>query len=76
MRQTRELERVVLTADFPKASLRAGDVGTAVHVYENGAAEVEVVLPSGYTLGLVTAEPGQFRPIGPGDVPHVRTVPV
>jgi len=74
MVRVKELEEVVLTADFPDEGLRAGDVGTAVHVYQNGAAEVEVVLPSGYTLGLVTAEPGQFRPIGPGDVPHVRTV--
>lgn len=75
MKNIKELERVVLTADFPDDGLRSGDVGTAVHVYESGSAEIEVVLPTGTSLAVVTARPGQFRRMGPGDVPHVRTVP-
>ena len=76
MTSIKELDRVVLTADFPEEGLLSGDVGTVVHLYPDGAIEVEVVLPSGHTMGLVTARPGEFRALGPGDVPHVRTVPV
>ena len=76
MNTIQELDRVVLTQDFPDDGLLAGDVGTAVLLHKGGALEVEVVLPTGAALAVVTAEPGQYRPLGPGDVPHVRTLPV
>jgi Domain of unknown function (DUF4926) len=33
-----ELERVVLTEPVPSESLETGDVGTVVHVYDDGTA--------------------------------------
>lgn len=45
----KEHDCVVLTADLPEEKLKAGDVGTVVHIHEGGAAyEVEFMtcLPS------------------------------
>ena len=46
----RELDRVVLTAAVPSVGLVSGDVGTVVHVYEDGKAfEVELMTLDGQT---------------------------
>ena len=52
-----EHDRVVLTAAVPSPGLVSGDVGTVVHVYEDGKAfEVEFVTLDGQTAAVATIE--------------------
>jgi len=68
-----EHDRVVLTGDIAHASLKAGDIGTAVHVYSQGKAfEVEFVALDGETLAVVTVEASQLRPVGKGEIANAR----
>ena len=48
------LDTVVLDRDLPEHSLRAGDLGAVVEVYEPDGLEVEFVTASGKTQALVT----------------------
>lgn len=69
----KEHDGVVLTADLPKENLQAGDVGTVVHIYKDGAAyEVEFMTYIGQTVAIVTVEASDVRPIGKWDINHVR----
>jgi hypothetical protein len=52
MAAIKEHERVVLTTTLPSERLEAGDVGTVVHVYRDGARSKSSSRPS-------TAEPQQ-----------------
>ncbi len=71
----KERERVVLTADFPEYRLKAGDVGTVVHVYGAGEAyEVEFFTLDGQTLDVITVEAEQVRSVAPMEVMHARHV--
>lgn len=71
----KEHKRIVLTVDFPKYRLQAGDVGTVVHIYDAGEAyEVEFFTLDGQTLDVITVEAGQVRPIAPMKVVHARRV--
>ena len=73
----REHERAVLTRDFPELGLRAGDVGTVVHVYRDGGAyEIEFFALDGRTLDVVTVEAEHVRQIGHRDMLHVRELSV
>lgn len=66
-------ERVVLTHDIPNQELKAGDVGTVVHLYSDGNAyEIEFFALDGRTLDVVTVEADQVRPVGRRDMLHVR----
>lgn len=70
-------ERAVLTHDLPQQDLRAGDVGTVVHVYGDGAAyEIEFFALDGRTLDVVTVAADQVRPVGRHDMLHVRELSV
>ena len=61
----KEHDCVVLTKDLPQADLKAGDVGTVVHVYKDGAAyEVEFVTYAGRTVAVATIEASQLLPAG------------
>ena len=72
-----EHDRVILTIDLPDSHLAAGDVGTVVHVYQDGAAyEVEVFTLDGWTFDVVTVEAGQVRPVTRRDVQHARELAV
>ena len=69
----REHDCIVLTRDFPEEGLRAGDVGTVVHVHGTGAGyEVEFTTLTGRTVAVATVLPPQMRPVGPRDLTHVR----
>jgi hypothetical protein len=69
----REHERAVLTNDLPEHGLKAGDVGTIVHLYSDGTAyEIEFFALDGRTLDVVTVEADQVRPVSHRDVMHVR----
>ena len=52
-----EHDCVVLTADLPDDNLKAGDVGTVIHIHKGGAAyEVEFTTLDGRTLTVATVE--------------------
>lgn len=69
----KEHDRVVLTVDYPDYDLKAGDVGTVVHIYSNNIAyEIEFFALNGRTLDVVTVESAHVRPISHRDVLHVR----
>ena len=68
-----EHDRIVLTADLPEEVLRAGDVGTVVHIHRGGAGyEVEFLTLTGETLAVATVLAGQLRAVSKRDVSHVR----
>jgi hypothetical protein len=68
-----ELDTVVLTRAIESHDLETGDVGTVVHVYDRGAAfEVEFVTAEGRMVALLTLRANQIRPIGDGEILHVR----
>jgi hypothetical protein len=71
-----ELDRVVLTGPVPNKSLESGDVGTVVHVYDDGNAyEVEFTMLDGNTVAVVTVEASQVRPISGPEITHARELP-
>lgn len=69
----KEHDRVVLKTAVPAESLEAGDVGTIVHVYRDGAAyEVEFTTLNGDTAAVVTVEASQIRPVHKREITHAR----
>lgn len=69
----KEHDCVVLTADLPGERLKAGDVGTVVHIHKGGTAyEVEFTTLDGHTLAVATVENMKLRPVSRRDVTHVR----
>ena len=68
-----ELDTVVLARNIEKYSLKKGDVGTIVHVYEEGhALEVEFVTAKGKTVAVLTLTPSDIRPMERDEILHVR----
>jgi (2Fe-2S) ferredoxin len=69
----KEHDRVVLKAAITAECLEAGDVGTIVHVYRDGAAyEVEFTTLNGDTAAVVTVESSQIRPVNKREITHAR----
>lgn len=72
-----EHDCIVLTQNLPDEGLQAGDVGTVVHIYQDGAAyEVEFVTLTGQTVAVATVLPAQLRPVGRQDIAHAREMAV
>ena len=72
-----EHDCIVLTQDVPAERLRAGDVGTVIHVHPDGAGyEVEFMTLVGETVAIVTLLPAQLRPVARHDLAHVRELSV
>ena len=68
-----EHDRIVLSEDVADPGLKAGDVGTIVHVHRGGAAfEVEFLTPDGRTAALATVPSSQVRPVTGPDSTHAR----
>ena len=68
-----EHDRVVLTADVSDSHLRAGDVGTIVHVHRRGAAfEVEFHALDGNTATVATIPSSSVRPETGADLTRAR----
>ena len=68
-----ELDIVALVTDLPEEELRAGDVGTVVMAYRNGAAfEVEFMTIGGRTIAVTTVEASQLRLVSPDDISQAR----
>ena len=71
----KELDTVALNRDLSEYGLAKGDLGTVVHVYTDGKAfEVEFTTLTGDTLGVVTLETGDIRPIHEREIAHARAV--
>ena len=68
----RILDVVVLERDLPASSLKRGDLGTVVEVYEPDGLEVEFVTASGKTEALLTLKAADVRPVGDSDLMAVR----
>ena len=70
----KELDNVVLAVDLPEHRLCEGDIGTVVLVHDRRGYEVEFTTLDGVTLAVVTLEASRVRPIGKGEIAHVRRV--
>ncbi len=74
-RMINEHDCVVLTQDLPAEGLKAGDIGTVVHIHEGSAAyEVEFMTLAGETICVATLLASQVRPIASRDIAHVREI--
>jgi len=71
----KEHDRIVLTSDISEEGLKAGDVGTIVHLYHQGEAfEVEFLTLDGNTIAIATVLASQVRPVSNRDVTHARQI--
>ena len=71
----KEHDRVALGRDLPDYGLTRGDLGTVVHIYADGKAyEVEFMTLTGDTIGIVTLELGDVRPVTEREIAHARQV--
>ena len=69
----KEHDRVVLKRGISEEGLRAGDVGTVVHVYKKGEAfEVEFLTLHGETVAITTLDAFQVRPVQKREITHAR----
>ena len=69
----KEHDTIVLTEDLPNEGVRAGDVGTVVHVHNGGEGyEVEFMTLAGQTIAMASLLAAQVRPVSRQDVAHVR----
>ena len=70
-----EHDRIVLTDDLPPSCLRAGDVGTIVHVHRGGEAfEVEFLALDGSTAAVETVPGSGLRPVAITDLTYARVL--
>ena len=70
----KEHDLIVLTADTSEeGELKAGDVGTIVHVHPGREASVvEFTTFDGNTVAVATAPAYQARPVNSEDITHTR----
>jgi hypothetical protein len=69
----KEHDRIVLTSDIPKEGLKAGDVGTVIHIHREGEAfEVEFLTLDGKTAAVAAVQASQIRPVTNRDITHAR----
>ena len=70
-------DRVVLTDDIDEKRLKAGDVGTIVHIFPDSSAYVvEFLTLDGYTEAVVHLRGSQIRPVSKSDITHARNIDV
>jgi hypothetical protein len=70
-------EHCVLSEDLPEHGLTAGDVGTVIAFnVEEKTYEVDFTTLQGAALAVVTLTASQVRSVLPGEMPHVRAMPV
>ena len=68
-----ELDEIILNCDLPEHELARGDLGTVVLVHNQGEGyEVEFMTLDGETVAVVTLNSSQVRPVGHGEIAHVR----
>jgi hypothetical protein len=66
------LDTLVLDRDLPIHDLRKGDLGAVVEVYEPDGLEMEFVIASGRTAGVLTLTTQDVRPVADDDLVSVR----
>ena len=69
-----ELDPMVLTHDVHSSGLRAGDVGTVVHLHTDHDCEIEFVNGAGETIAVLTMGEADLRPVASGEILHVRAL--
>jgi hypothetical protein len=73
----KEHDCIILTEDQPDEGLKAGDIGTVVHIHKGGAAyEVEFMTLTGQTIAVATLEAVQVRPFARSDMAHARELQI
>lgn len=71
----KEHDRVVLRSEIPEAGLKAGDVGTVVHVHKGGEGfELEFITLDGETVAVATLLASQVRPVHRREITHARSL--
>ncbi len=71
----KEHDQTVLTTDIHEEGLKAGDVGTIVHVHRQGEAfEVEFLTLDGHTAAITTVPASHTRPVTDRDMSHAREI--
>ena len=71
----KEHDRVVLRSEIQKEGLKAGDVGTVVHVHKDGEAfEVEFITLDGETVAVATLLASKVRPVHRREITHARSL--
>jgi hypothetical protein len=69
----KEHDRVVLRKSIAEQGLKAGDVGTVIHVHRGGEAfEVEFLTLQGESVGIATVTAAQVRPVLKKEITHAR----
>ena len=69
----REHDSVVLKEDLSDEGLKAGDIGTVVHIHRDGEGyEVEFMTLVGDTIAVASLLSNQVRPVTRQDIAHVR----
>lgn len=70
-----ELDTVVLKSNIDKYSLKKGDIGSIVHIYDGGRAlEIEFITAEGKSIAVLTLTSKDVRPIAKSEILHVRGV--
>ncbi len=68
-----EHAQVVVVEDLTDLPVCAGDIGTVVHVYEEGKAyEVEFISLVGQTVGVATLPAAKVCAFVEGEIAHAR----
>lgn len=71
----KEHQRVILTNDLATEGLKAGDVGTVIHVHRGGEAfEVEFLTLHGETAAIASVDASSIRPVTQSDMTHARLI--
>ena len=69
----KEHDRIALKTNIPSEKLKAGDVGTVIHVHKKGVAfEVEFLTLHGETVAIATLAASHVRPIQKKEIAHAR----
>jgi hypothetical protein len=69
------LENVVLNEDLIEYKLDKGDIGTIVHVYENGNTyEVEFTTGDGHSVAVLTLSESNLRSMNGLEILHAREI--
>ena len=73
----REHDIVVLTTPLTNERLEAGDIGTVVHIHQDGVAyEIEFMTLAGKTIAVTTLLAAQVRPLARRDMAHARELSI
>lgn len=69
----KDLDTVVLTKNIERYGLKKGDVGTVVHIYDEGkAVEVEFITAKGKTVAVLTLDTADIRSMARNEILHAR----